>query len=130
MTLSEGQAILSASSASSILPSSPVGTELLADQDADIILDFNEDDDLISFGLDAGSSSNYDEDAYEADFGAALLAANAAFAGDPDLIYFLNGSTADNMGFLFVNANGDDEADTFVQLAGVNAGNFDDSNIV
>jgi hypothetical protein len=130
LTVSEGQAILSASSASSILPSAPTGAELLADQDADIILDFVEDDDLISFGLAAGSSSNYDEDANAADFGAALLAANVAFAADPDLLYYLTGSDADAVGLLFVNANGDDEADTVVQLAGVDASNFDDSNIV
>jgi hypothetical protein len=130
VTLSAGQAVLDGSSASSVLPSGPTGAETLGAQDADLLTDFSDDDDLISFGLAAGDSNNYDEGANAATFGAALLAANAAFAGDPDLIYFLTGSNADSVGLLFVNANGDDEADTFVQLAGVDASSFDDSNIV
>ncbi len=134
LTVSEGQAILSASSGSSILPVAGGGGELLADQDADVITDFLDDDDTITFGLDAGSNDNYDEAANEATFADALAAAHAAFAADADLIYYLTGSDdatdGGPTGLLFVNANGDDEADTVVALTGVTEANFDDSNIV
>ena len=134
LTVSEGQAILSASSSSSILPAAGGGGELLADQDADIITDFTEDDDTISFGLAAGDGSNYDEAANEANFADALAAAHDAFANDADLVYYLTGSDdatdGGPVGLLFINANGDDEADSVVALTGVNASNFDDSNIV
>ena len=134
LTVTQGQSVLDGSSASSVLPSSPTGTETLAAQDADLITDFIEDDDLITFGLDAGDNSNYDEGANEATSAHALLAANAAFAGDPDLIYYLTGSDdagdGGPVGLLFVNANGSDEADSVVQLTGVSESNFDDSNII
>jgi Domain of unknown function (DUF4214) len=127
VSLSAGQAVLNGSSASSVLD----GTETsLADADADVITDFLDDDDSITFGLDAGSNDNYDEDAYAADFVTAQANADAAFAGDADLIYFLTGSTADSTGLLFVNANNDGTADTVVALTGVTEANFDDSNIV
>ena len=134
LTVSEGQSILSASSVSSILPGAGGGGEVLADQDADIITDFDEDDDLLTFGLAAGSGSNYDEAANEATFADALAAAHAAFTADSDLVYYLTGSNdagdGGPVGLLFVNANDNGEADTVVALQGVSAANFDDSNIV
>ena len=134
LTVSEGQSILSASSVSSILPGAGGGGEVLADQDADIITDFDDDDDLLTFGLAAGSGTNYDEAANEATFADALAAAHTAFAADADLVYYLTGSNdvgdGGPVGLLFVNANGNDEADTVVALQGVSASNFDDSNIV
>ncbi len=95
-----------------------------------MISDFVDDDDTITFGLAAGTNDNYDEAAYEATFVAAQAAANVAFAGDADLVYFLTGSDADSAGLLFVNANASGSADFVVELTGVTEANFDDSNIV
>lgn len=140
VSLSAGQAVLNGSSSSSVLD----GTEAnLTEADADVITDFMENDDTISFGLAAGDGNNYDEAAYENTFADALAAANAAFAGDADLVYFLTGTNdvgdgglilpgddGGATGLLFVNANNNGAADTVVSLLGVNEGNFDDSNIV
>lgn len=141
VSLSAGQAVLNGSSSSSVL----LGTEAdLTEADADVVTDFLDDDDTITFGLDAGDNDNYDEAAYEDTFGLAQAAANAAFAGDADLIYFLTGTTdlgdggvtgvaggdGGATGLLFVNANNDGTADTVVSLTGVTEANFDDSNII
>jgi uncharacterized protein DUF4214 len=127
VTLSAGQAVLGGSGASSILTG---GEATLAVADADVISDFVDDDDTITFGLAAGTNDNYDEAAYEATFVAAQAAANVAFAGDADLVYFLTGSDADSAGLLFVNANANGSADFVVELTGVTEANFDDTNIV
>lgn len=127
VSLSLGQAVLGGAGSSSILTGAEVS---LAVADVDIITDFVDDDDTISFGLAVGTSDNYDEAAHEADFADALGAANTAFAGDADLVYFLTGSDADSTGLLFVNATDNGSADFLVQMTGITEANFDDSNIV
>ena len=116
-----------AASSSSLLTGAETS---LADADADLITDFLGADDFISFGLAAGSNSNYDEEASVVDFVTAQANADAAFAGDADLVYFLSGSDADGVGLLFLNVDGDTDADAVVALTGVNNTNFDEDNIV
>lgn len=103
----------------------------LADADADTITDFmTVDGDLISFGLAIGSNTNYGEEASQIDFVTAQANADAAFAGNANLIYFLSGSDADATGLLFLNVDGDTDADAVVALTGINSTNFDEDQIV
>ena len=126
VTVSTGVSAISGSSASSLL----VGGETYASADIDVITDFMDSEgDMIDFGLAEGSSSNYGEDASQADFATAQALADAEFAADTDLVYFLTGSDADGVGLLFINSDGDTDADTVVAMVGVNEGNFDDDNI-
>jgi hypothetical protein len=111
----------------------------LVDADADVITDFiSADGDLISFGLAAGDNSNYDEDAYEDSFVDAQAAADAAFAapGNEGLIYFLTGTNdvggtdGGATGLLFLNVDGDNDADAVLSLVGINENNFDEDQII
>ncbi|WP_162933496.1 DUF4214 domain-containing protein [Sulfitobacter mediterraneus] len=123
-----------AASSSSLLD----GTEAdLTDADADVVTDFmTAEGDLISFGLAAGDNSNYDEDAYYDTFVLAQAAADAAFAGDAALVYFLTGTNdvgaADGgaTGLLFLNVDGDTDADAVLSMVGVDESNFDEDQIV
>ncbi|PHS19411.1 MAG: hypothetical protein COA78_00870 [Blastopirellula sp.] len=104
------------------------GTETTLDEaDADVITDFDEDDDLIDFAsLAAGSGANYDEGSEVADFATALADADAAMGGG--VIYYLTSTAADE-GLLFYDANGDGGVDGVVSLLGIDSTSFDDSNI-
>ena len=125
ITGASGTASISGMSASSIL----TGGGTLGAADADVINDFVSGDDTISFGLAAGSSSNYDEGAEVADFATAEVAANAAMDGT--VIYYLTSSaTAGEEGLLFFDANADGTADGVLQLIGIDASSFDDDDIV
>jgi hypothetical protein len=116
-----------ASSVSDVLS----GPTTFAGANMDVITDFMDaDGDLISFGLAAGSNSNYDEEASQVDFATAQSNADAAFAGDASLIYFLSGSDADGVGLLFLNVDGDTDADSVIALTGINNTNFDEDSIV
>jgi hypothetical protein len=127
VTVLSATSSVAAASFSSLL----TGGETFASADMDVITDFMDSEgDLISFGLDAGTSDNYDEAAYEATFGDAQTAADTAFADDSDLLYFLTGSTADASGLLFLNLDGDTDADAAIALTGVDLTNFDFDNIV
>lgn len=128
VTTANGSATVNASSASSVISGTLQGT--VADADADTILDFVSADDSISFGLAAGTNNNYDEEGYQADFDTAQGNADAAFANDQDLVYFLSGSVAGNTGLLFVNLDGDGTADAVVSLVGIDNTNFDEADIV
>ncbi|WP_120505312.1 DUF4214 domain-containing protein [Sulfitobacter mediterraneus] len=126
VTLLSATTSVGAASASSLL----VGATTYAGADIDLITDFMDaDGDLITFGLTAGTNSNYDEEVSQADFATAQGNADAAFAGDAGLIYFLSGSDADGVGLLFLNVDGDADADSVVALTGVNSTIFDEDNI-
>ncbi|WP_282048374.1 DUF4214 domain-containing protein [Sulfitobacter mediterraneus] len=131
-----------AASSSSLLGAGEVN---LLDADADVVTDFmTADGDLVSFGLAAGENSNYDEDAYYDTFAAAQAAADAAFAGDANLVYFLSGTNdlgdggvtsvagddGGATGLLFLNVDGDTDADAVLSMVGVNESNFDEDQIV
>jgi hypothetical protein len=107
---------------------------------ADLITDFAAGTDTISFGLAAGSGSNYLDASSVADFTTARNAADAAFNGtiqyyvtsvddqnafdtDPD-------SATDPVGLLFFDANLDGNVDGVVALVGINSDNFQASYIV
>lgn len=132
-TADDGGVTLSVSGVSTItgLSSSSLldGSETTLDEaDADVITDFTDSDDFIDFdGLAAGDGSNYDEDPAAADFATALGNANGAMGGG--VIYYLTSTAADG-GLLFYDANGDGAADGVISLPGVDATNFDDSNIM
>jgi len=95
---------------------------------ADLITDFNMSEDTISFGLAAGSVTNYIEAATAADYATAYANANTAFDGS--IQYYLTASTADAVGLLFVDANLDGSADLVVQMTGVSQANFTAANII
>jgi hypothetical protein len=123
-----------AASSSSLLGA---GEANLVDADADVVTDFmTAEGDLISFGLAAGDNSNYDEDAYYDTFALAQAAADTAFAGDAALVYFLTGTNdvgaADGgaTGLLFLNVDGDTDADAVLSMVGVDESNFDEDQIV
>jgi hypothetical protein len=124
--------VLSASTSVGAASSSSrlVGATTYAGADIDVITDFLDSEDFISFGLAAGSNSNYDEEASQADFATAQANADAAFAGDSNLVYFLSGSDADGVGLLFLNVDGDTDADAVLALTGVNNTSFDEGNII
>ena len=120
-----GTASISGVSSSSIL----TGAGTLDDADADVITDFMSGEDTITFGLAAGSNSNYDEGAEVADFNAAETAANAAMDGT--VIYYMTSSaTAGEEGLLFFDANADGTADGVVHLVGLDSTSFDEDDIV
>ena len=128
VTLLASTSSIAASSASSLLTGAETS---LGDADADLITDFTTGgEDKITFGLAAGSGANYDEAANAADFVTAQASADAAFAGDADLIYFLTGSDADGVGLLFLNLDGDTDADTVLALTGITESNFGHDDIV
>jgi hypothetical protein len=97
---------------------------------ADVITDFNSDDDTISFGLDVGTAGNFDVSAaVSATYAAAF--ADAAVHMNGAVKYFFAVSPADNAGLLFVDANNDQTIDSVVKLTGVtNLSGFDFGNIV
>jgi hypothetical protein len=120
-----GTASISGAGSSSLL----TGAGTLDDADADVVTDFLSGEDTITFGLDAGSNSNYDEGAEVADFNTAETAANAAMDGT--VIYYLTSSaTAGEEGLLFFDANGDGAADGVVHLVGIDSASFDEDDIV
>ena len=126
-TISEasGTASISGISSSSIL----AGGGTLDDADADVVTDFMSGEDTITFGLAAGSNSNYDEGAEVADFATAETAANAAMDGT--VIYYMTSSaTAGEEGLLFFDANADGTADGVVHLVGLDSTSFDEDDIV
>jgi hypothetical protein len=122
-TAGSASGVISASSASSVL----AGALSYTNAGIDVITDFETGADSITFGLDAGSATNYDDGVVETDFDAARMAADAAFAADADLVYFVNsvaGATdpVENGTYLFVNFNGlasGGTADTVVQMTGI-----------
>jgi hypothetical protein len=134
-TAGSASGVISASSASSVL----AGALSYTNAGIDVITDFETGADSITFGLDAGSATNYDDGVVETDFDAARMAADAAFAADADLVYFVNsvaGATdpVENGTYLFVNFNGlasGGTADTVVQMTGgVDASSFEAADII
>ena len=118
----------------------------LTDADADVINDFMTGDDSITFGLAAGDGTiggNYDEAAYEDTFAAAQAAADAAFLANAGLVYFLTGTNdigdggavlagqdGGATGLLFLNVDGDTNADAVLSLTGITAANFGADDII
>lgn len=88
---------------------------------ADIITDFVSGEDTISFGLVAGSGTNYVEVAETVDFATARSDADTAFDGTVQ--YYLTSTAADE-GILFFDANADGSVDGVVSLLGVDSDSF------
>lgn len=118
------QGAIDGTGASSLLT---LGAATFDDADADTITDFATGEDTISLGITDGTSGNYFEDAGQDNWTDAFNEANNQFDGTTQ--YYLT-STPDEEGLLFFDANADGEADGVVQLTGVDASNFDYTDIV